>query len=69
MLSTKFAVSERAGIPVQLGHAGQAFEHVGQPGFGIVAVALGAFDHGMDDGGMLPANRFGDFVSLLKIGP
>jgi hypothetical protein len=30
-----------------------------------VAVAFGAFDHGVDDGGTLPGNRFGDFVSLL----
>ena len=35
---------------------GQAFEHVGEPGFGIVAVAFGAFDHGVDDGGILPGN-------------
>jgi hypothetical protein len=33
-----------------VGHGWQAFEHGGQPGFGIVAVTLGAFDHGVDDG-------------------
>jgi hypothetical protein len=48
-----------------VGDVEQAPEHVGEPGFGIVAVALGAFDHGVYDGGMLPGNRFGDFVSLL----
>jgi hypothetical protein len=78
MLSTKFAVSGRAGFPVQLvcgcgrlpvgrqqdgeivliGHGGQALQNVGKPGFGIVAVALGAFDHGVDDGGAL-ASGFG----------
>jgi hypothetical protein len=82
MLSTKFAVSGRAGFPerrgcwggwlpvgrqqdaevVLVGHGRQAFEHDGEPGFGVVAVAFGAFDHGVDDGGMLPGNRFGDFV-------
>jgi hypothetical protein len=60
MLSTKFAVSGRAGFAVRLGccggrlpvggqqdaevvligHAGQAFQHVAEPGFGIVAVAF-----------------------------
>jgi hypothetical protein len=89
MLSTKFAVSDRAGFPdrlgcadrwlpvgrqqdaevVLVGHGRKAFEHVGEPGFGIVAVAFGAFDHGVDDGGMLPGNGFGDFVSRLEIGP
>jgi hypothetical protein len=38
---------------VLVGHGWQAFEHVGEPGFGVVAVALGAFDHGVDDGGPL----------------
>jgi hypothetical protein len=41
------------------------FEHVGEPGFGIVTVAFGVFDHGVDDRGMPPGNRFGGFVSLL----
>ena len=65
MLSTKFAVSGRAGFPnrlvcrrgwlpvggqqdaevVLIGHGGQAFEHVGEPDFGIVAVAFGAWVH------------------------
>jgi hypothetical protein len=40
-----------------------------QPGFWIVAVALGAFDHVVDDGGALPGNCFGNFVPLLEIGP
>jgi hypothetical protein len=33
-----------------------------------VAVAFGAFDHGVDDGCTL-AGGFGDFVSFLEIGP
>ena len=38
---------------VPVGHCRQAFEHVGQPDLGVVAVTFGALDHGVDDGGTL----------------
>jgi hypothetical protein len=38
---------------VPVGHRRQAFEHVGQPDLGVVAVTFGALDHGVDDGGTL----------------
>jgi hypothetical protein len=44
---------QQDGELVLVGHGWQAFEQVGEPGFGIVAVTLGAFDHGVDDGGPL----------------
>jgi hypothetical protein len=31
---------------VPVGHGRQAFEHVGQPDLGVVAVTFGALDHG-----------------------
>jgi len=43
---------QRAEI-VLVGHARQAFEHVGEVGFRVVAVALGTFHHGIDDRGAL----------------
>jgi hypothetical protein len=38
---------------VLIGHGGQALQNFGEPSLGIVAVALGSFDHGVDDGGTL----------------
>ena len=36
---------QQDGEVVLVGHGGQTFEHVGQVGFRVVAVALGAFHH------------------------
>ena len=38
---------------VLVGHTRQAFEHVGEIGFRVVAVALGTLHHGVNDGGAL----------------
>jgi hypothetical protein len=35
---------------VLVGHGGEALEDVGEIGFGVVAMAAGAFDEGVDDG-------------------
>ena len=43
---------QRAEI-VLVGHTRQAFEHVGEVGFRVLAVALGTFHRGVNDGGAL----------------
>jgi len=50
---------------VLVGHGRKASGHVGKPGFGIVAVALGAFDHGVDDGGALAGGFSADEQPVL----
>lgn len=44
---------------VTVGHGRQAFEHVGKPGFGVVAVAHGVFQQGVEDGSALPGGLKG----------
>lgn len=38
---------------VLVGHGGETFEDVGEIGFGVVTLAAGAFDEGVDDGAAL----------------
>jgi hypothetical protein len=52
---------------VPVGHGRQAFEHVGQPDLGVVAVALGALDHGVDDGGALAGGFAADEQPVLHV--
>lgn len=72
MLLTTFYGSDRAGLGGQqdghvalIGHGGNAFEHVGQPDFEVVAVAFGALDQGVDDGGALAGGLAADEQPVL----
>ena len=56
---------QQDGEVVLIGHGGQTFEHVGQVGFRIVAVTLGALDHGVDDGGALTGGFSADEEPVL----
>ena len=59
------AGGKQDGEVVLVGHGGQAFEHVGQPDLGVVAVAFGAFDHGVDDGAALAGGFSADEQPVL----
>ena len=50
---------------VLVGHGGQALQNIGEPGFGVVTVALGAFEHGVDDGGTLAGGFTADKQPVL----
>lgn len=59
MLLTIFSGLDRTG------HGGQAFEHVGQVGFRLVALTFGAFDEGVDDGDALTGGFSADEQPVL----
>ena len=52
--SGRFPAGRQQGTEIVLvGHGRQAFEHVGEVGLRVMAVALGTFHHGVNDGGAL----------------